>query len=65
MSEKIKPVELLACPFCGGQCQIYTTPWPLKEFTPRCILCDSIRMSWFNSREAAISAWNTRAKEQK
>ena len=54
-------LELLPCPFCGGEAKIATYDWghSVKEYWIYCNPCDCAS-GRCHSKEGAINAWNTR-----
>jgi hypothetical protein len=62
--------ELKRCPECGANTCLVEFPsalaYPDVEWSVRCTVCDGLdsRFGWFSTKEDAIKAWNTRAKEE-
>ncbi|MBO5921926.1 MAG: Lar family restriction alleviation protein [Bacteroidaceae bacterium] len=61
----MKEVELLKCPFCGGEAELHVTKHIPNgyDYTPRCKIpscCGRITKK-FNVKETAILFWNRRA----
>lgn len=62
-------VELLPCPFCGGESELriqkHCGSGAEYEYTPRCKITSCagrLTKKWLNSSEAVL-AWNKRSKE--
>lgn len=53
-------VELLPCPFCGGEAKLHPTLWGLQ---PQ-ISCECGGKFWAYTEAQAIAAWNTRSSLQ-
>lgn len=54
-------IVLKPCPFCGGKAKICSA-----DFNSAFVKCANIvgcgcKFEWFDSKEAAIEAWNRRA----
>lgn len=54
--------DLLNCPFCGGEAELYTTV-PTHDGFWCCICRDCGASTSFGSEAEAIAAWNTRAND--
>ena len=50
--------ELLPCPFCGGEAELFDYP-EMKAYCVACLEC-GVETLIYSSKEKAIKAWNTR-----
>lgn len=57
-----RTTELLPCPFCGGEAELYSTV-PTHDGFWSCICRDCGASTSFGSEAEAITAWNTRAED--
>ena len=63
----MKEVELLKCPFCGGEAHVYSCKSEILNKTFYAIDCDSnecivhTMVADYSSAKEAIEAWNRRA----
>jgi Lar family restriction alleviation protein len=58
--------ELLHCPFCGSEADIYETEYDLnidERYWVRCDNCDSEQRGFY-TKEDAIEKWNTRINDK-
>ena len=53
--------DLKRCPFCGGEAKIQSNL--LHNYRIYCVECGCQTISWSESKEKAIEAWNRRAGE--
>ena len=56
--------KLLPCPDCGGKTRCVSMPYTHDKYMVVCFTdwCENYAEKWYDTKEEAIKAWNTRAQ---